>query len=97
MLYSLKRKPTHPGELLHEEFLKPLKLTQRQFAEHIGVEVKTINRIVNERQSLTPEIALKFAASLNTTVEFWLSAQMTTDIWNLKNSKMKLPKSIHVG
>lgn len=60
---KMTRKPTSPGEMLNEEFLKPMDLTQRKFADHIGVEVKTINRIVNERQALTPELAAKFAAA----------------------------------
>ena len=91
---KMTRKPTSPGEMLHEEFLKPLHLTQRKFADHIGVEVKTINRIVNERQTLTPELAAKFAAAFNMSVEFWLSLQMGLDIWNLRQSHSNLPKPL---
>jgi len=54
-----KREPTSPGEILREEFLKPLGLTQRQVADHLGYEVKVINRIVNGRTGVTPEMALK--------------------------------------
>lgn len=93
-MIEMKRQPTTPGEILNEEFLKPLNLTQRAFAEHIGVEVKTINRIINGRQSLTPEIALKFAAALEVSVEFWLDLQKAQDLWRLKNSKIKLPKPL---
>lgn len=88
----MSRKPTSPGEMLDEEFLKPMNLTQRKFADHIGVEVKTINRIVNERQALTPELAAKFAAAFNMSVEFWLNLQMGMDIWNLSKSHLSLPK-----
>lgn len=91
---KMTRKPTSPGEMLNEEFLKPLDLTQRKFADHIGVEVKTINRIVNERQALTPELAAKFAAAFNMSVEFWLSLQMSLDIWDLNKSHPRLPKPI---
>ena len=91
---KMTRQPTSPGEMLHEEFLKPLQLTQRKFADHIGVEVKTINRIVNERQALTPELAAKFAAAFNMSVEFWLSLQMSLDIWNLSQSHSNLPKPL---
>ncbi len=90
----MTRKPTSPGEMLNEEFLKPMDLTQRKFAEHIGVEVKTINRIINERQALTPELAAKFAAAFNMSVEFWLNLQMALDIWNLNKSHPNLPKPI---
>ncbi|WP_413558584.1 HigA family addiction module antitoxin [Bdellovibrio sp. HCB209] len=93
-MIEMKRQPTTPGEILNEEFLKPLNLTQRAFAEHIGVEVKTINRIVNGRQSLTPEIALRFAAALEVSVDFWLDLQKAQDLWRLKNSKIKLPKPL---
>jgi len=93
-LKKVKRKPTTPGEMLSEEFLKPMDLTQRAFADHIGVEVKTINRIVNERQALTPELAAKFAAAFNMSIEFWLNLQMSLDIWNLNQSHSRLPKPI---
>ncbi|WP_413575788.1 HigA family addiction module antitoxin [Bdellovibrio sp. HCB290] len=93
-MIEMKRQPTTPGEILNEEFLKPLKLSQRAFAEHIGVEVKTINRLINGRQSLTPELALRFAAALEMSVEFWLDLQKAQDLWRLKNSKIKLPKPL---
>ena len=61
-----KREPKRPGEILREEFLKPLGLTQRQLADHLGCEVKVINRIANDRTSLTPEMALKLGAAFRT-------------------------------
>ncbi|MFZ4404337.1 MAG: HigA family addiction module antitoxin [Pseudobdellovibrionaceae bacterium] len=91
---KMTRKPTSPGEMLSEEFLKPLQLTQRKFADHIGVEVKTINRIVNEHQTLTPELAAKFAAAFSMSVEFWLNLQMSLDIWNLAKRHPSLPKPL---
>lgn len=91
---KMTRKPTSPGEMLSEEFLGPMDLTQRAFADHIGVEVKTINRIVNEHQALTPELAAKFAAAFDMSIEFWLNLQMGLDIWNLNQSHSKLPKPI---
>lgn len=88
------RKPTTVGEMLKEEFLLPLGLTQRQFADHIDVEVKTVNRIVNNRTSLNPIMALKLSASLGTTPEFWMNLQSANDLWELQNSKIELPKQI---
>jgi addiction module HigA family antidote len=93
---KMTRKPTSPGEMLNEEFLKPMALTQREFADHIGVEVKTINRIINERQILTPELAAKFAAAFNMSVEFWLNLQMGLDIWNLNKNHYNLPKPLKI-
>ena len=61
-----RRPPTRPGEILHEEFLLPLGMTQKQLADHVGCDVKVINRIVNGRTSVTAEMALKLAAALQT-------------------------------
>lgn len=88
------RKPTSVGEILKEEFLLPLNLTQRQFADHIAVEVKTVNGIVNNKTSLSPSMALKLSASLGTTPEFWMNLQNANDLWKLQNSKIVLPKQI---
>lgn len=88
------RKPTTVGEMLKEEFLLPLSLTQRQFADHINVEVKTVNRIVNNKTSINPIMALKLSSSLGTSPEFWMSLQAANDLWELQNSKIQLPKKI---
>jgi len=86
----MKRKPTSPGEILFEEFLKPLEITQKEFAEHLGCDYKVINRIVNERASVTPQIAIKIAAALETTPDFWLNAQIALDLWKLRAKKPKI-------
>jgi antitoxin HigA-1 len=86
----MKRKPTSPGEILSEEFLKPLGITQKDFAEHIGCDYKVINRIVNERASITPEMAIKIAAAFDTSPDFWLNAQMAVDLWSLRSKKLKI-------
>lgn len=80
--------------MLKEEFLIPLGLTQKQFAEHLGLEVKAINRLVNNRTSVTPVLALKMSSALGTTPEFWMNLQLANDFWELKNSKIDLPKKI---
>ena len=89
-----KRRPTPVGEMLNEEFIKPLGLKQKTLADHIGVDIKTINRIVNNKTSINPEMALKLSASLGTTPEFWMNLQNANDLWELKSSKIKLPKKI---
>ncbi|OGQ13554.1 MAG: addiction module antidote protein, HigA family [Deltaproteobacteria bacterium RIFCSPHIGHO2_02_FULL_40_11] len=89
-----KRKPTSPGEILDEEFLKPLKLTQKQLADHIGCDVKVINRIVNNRTSITVPIALKLASAFQTTPEFWLNAQRVMDLYEAAEEMEELPVPI---
>lgn len=86
----MKRKPTSPGEILDEEFLQPLGITQRALADHLGCDYKVINRIVNERTQVTPEMAVKLAAALETTPDFWLNAQMAVDLWSWKARKPRI-------
>jgi len=74
------RIPTHPGEILQEEFLNPLGLSQVAFAGHIGVPVQRINEIVRGKRGITPESAWFFAEALGTTPEFWLNLQANYDL-----------------
>ena len=83
----MKRKPTSPGEILYEEFLKPLHLTQKDLADHLGCDYKVINRIINEKAGVTPEMAIKLAAAFETTPDFWLNAQRAIDLWDLRDQK----------
>lgn len=89
-----KRKPTSPGEILNEEFMKPLGLTQKALAEHINVDIKVINRLINGKTSVSTELALKLGAALGTTAEFWLVAQNELDLFELRHSKIILPNKI---
>ena len=86
----IKRKPTSPGEILDEEFLRPLGITQRALAEHLNCDYKVINRIVNEKSQVTPEMAIRLAAALETTPDFWLNAQRAVDLWSLKTRRPKI-------
>lgn len=74
------RIPTHPGEVLLEEFLNPLGLTQVSFAAHIGVPVQRVNEIVRGKRGITPESAWLFAEALGTSPEFWLNLQTNYDL-----------------
>lgn len=67
------RIPTHPGEILSEEFLIPLSLTQVALAEHLGVPVQRINEIVKGKRGITPETAWLFAQAFQTSPEFWMN------------------------
>lgn len=93
-MFKMKRKPTTPGEILNEEFLKPLGLTQKTLADHIGCDIKVINRLVNGHASLTAMMALKLAATFNTTPEFWLNAQKAIDIYEARKELEELPSSL---
>jgi addiction module HigA family antidote len=93
---NIKRKPTTPGEILQEEYLSPLGLTQKELADHIDYDVKVINRLINGRTSVTAPLALKLAAALNTTPEFWLNAQKAVDIYEASKKIGKLPKALIV-
>lgn len=89
-----RREPTSPGEILQEEFLRPLGLTQRQLADHIGCDVKVINRIVNRRTAVTAEMALKLGAAFGTSPEFWLNAQKATDLYRAAAHIGTLPRRL---
>ncbi len=91
---NLSRKPTSPGEILAEEFLKPLNLTQNALAKHIGCDVKVINRIINERTAVTAEMALKLSAAFGNSADFWLNAQKAVDLHKARKKTGKLPKPI---
>jgi addiction module HigA family antidote len=74
------RVPTHPGGILLEEFLKPLRLSQVTLAKHLGVPVQRVNEIVSGKRGVTSEPAWLFAAALGTTPEFWVNAQSAFDL-----------------
>lgn len=86
-----KRKPTLPGVILSEEFLKPLQITQKQLATHLEVDIKVINRLINGRTSLSAEMALKLSTTFQTSADFWLSAQYEIDLFEARKSLTRLP------
>jgi len=86
-----KRPPTTPGEILHEEFLAPLGMTQKELADHIGCDLKVINRIVNGRTSVSAEMALKLGATFRTSPGFWLNAQKAVDLHRAGKKVADLP------
>src|SRR5271156_3474402 len=75
------RTPTPPGEILLEEWLKPMKLTQLALAQKMRVDIQLVNGIVNGRRAVTAKTALLLAKVLKTSPEFWLNAQMSVDLW----------------
>lgn len=74
------RIPTHPGEVLLEEFLSPMGLTQVALAEHIGVSVQRVNELVKGKRGVTPETAWLLAQAFDTSPEFWINMQTARDL-----------------
>lgn len=89
-----KRQPTSPGEILREEFLVPLGMAQKELADHIGCDVKVINRLVNGRTSVSAEMALKLGATFRTSPEFWLNAQKAVDLFRASAAVTELPSPV---
>ena len=81
------RIPAHPGEILLEEFLKPLEISQVAFARHVGVPLQRINEIVRGKRGITPDTARRLAQSLGTTPEFWMNLQSTYDLARSRPAK----------
>ncbi|MBW8875184.1 MAG: HigA family addiction module antidote protein [Acidobacteria bacterium] len=75
------REPTHPGEMLLEEFLKPMALSQRDLAEGIQVPYQRINELVNKKRGMTPSTALRLAKFLGMSAEFWMNLQLRWDLY----------------
>lgn len=75
------RPPTHPGELLAQEFLQPMGITQRQLADAIHVPYQRINEIINGRRGITPSTALRLAKYFQMSPDFWLNSQLCWDLY----------------
>ena len=80
------REPTHPGEVLFEEFLSPLNLTQADVAERIGVSYPRLNELIHGKRGVTTDTALRLSRLLGTTPEFWLNLQLTYDLYQAQHS-----------
>ncbi len=77
----LNRPPTHPGEMLLEEFLKPLRISQSEFAIRLGVSFPRLNEIIRGKRGVTPDTALRLARVLSMSADFWLGLQQDWDLW----------------
>ena len=88
------REPTHPGEMLLEEFLKPMGLTQQDLARAIQVPYQRINEIVNRRRGITPATALRFGRYFGNTAAFWMNLQLRWDLYHAQTSEEKILQTI---
>ncbi len=82
----MKRRPTHPGEMLRENFLPDYGLTVSSLAKSMGVSRQSINELLRERRRVSPEMALRLARLFGNSPEFWLNAQRAVDLWDAAQS-----------
>ena len=77
-----RRPPTHPGGIIKRHYLGPLSMTISELSIRLGVSRKTLSKIVNERGSVTPDMALRLSKAFNTTPELWLNLQQNYELWH---------------
>jgi addiction module HigA family antidote len=80
------RPPVHPGEILREDFLEPMGLTQVELAARLEIPFQRVNMICREKRAVTPDTALRLAKLFDTTVDFWLNLQVACDIYEAEHS-----------
>ncbi len=80
------RAPSHPGEILREEFLIPMGITQVELAHRLEIPFQRVNQICREKRSVTPDTALRLAKLFDTTVDLWLNLQLAWDLYHAQNS-----------
>ena len=78
---KVRRKPTHPGEILREDVIKPLGLTVTESAKRLGVTRKTLSALINGKAAMSPEMAVRVARATKTSPESWLYMQAKLDLW----------------
>ena len=88
------RVPTHPGEMLLEEFLKPMGITQRELSNAINVSYQRVNEIINGKRGITPSTALRLAKVFGVSADFWMNIQLRWDLYFAKQSESDALKGI---
>jgi len=88
-------KPTHPGEMLREDFMPDYGLTAASLAEKLGVSRQTVNEILREHRAVTPSMALRLSHLFGNTPEFWLNAQRAVDLYLAQKAHKKALSRIH--
>ena len=88
----MKRQPTHPGVIIKEDYLKPLSITITKLASILDVSRKTLSKIINERGSITPDMALRLSRAFKTSPELWLNLQKNYDLWKAEISSNEWQK-----
>jgi len=88
------RVPTHAGEMLKEEFLVPMKISQRDLADAIHVSYQRVNELINKKRGITPSTALRLAKYFGTSADFWLNLQIRYDIFKAQQAEKSEIESI---
>jgi len=88
------RAPTHPGEMLLEEFLKPMGMSQQQLARQIRVPFQRVNELVNRRRGVTPATALRLSRLFGNTPDFWMNLQIRWDLYKAQRREAEILKKI---
>jgi addiction module HigA family antidote len=83
---KLRRRPTHPGEFLREDFLQDYGLTVSGLANALGVSRQSVNELLRERRAISPQMALRLSRLFGNTPEFWLNLQRAVDLWEAENA-----------
>ena len=78
---KMKRQPTHPGKIIKEDYLIPLSITIKDMSAILGVSRKTLSKIINERGSITPGMALRLSRAFDTSADLWMNLQKNYDLW----------------
>ena len=90
------REPSHPGEILKEEYLIPLGITQTTLANDLEIPYQRINEILNKKRGITPSTALRLAKYFKTTPDFWMNLQLRLDMYHAMKKEEKLLTRIQV-
>jgi addiction module HigA family antidote len=88
------REPTHPGEMLLEEFLKPMGMTQKELSIGIKVPYQRINEIINGKRGITPSTALRLAKFFDTSDDFWLNLQLRWELYRVIKKEQEILRQI---
>jgi len=95
----MKRRPTHPGEMLREDFLTDYNLSVLTLAKELGVSRQSVSELLRERRAVSPEMALRLARFFGNSAEFWVKAQGAVDLWDasqaIKNEIAKIQPLAH--
>lgn len=94
MRIPTNRQPTHPGEMLREEFLIPMNLTQKQLADSIMVPYQRINEIISGKRGVTPSTALRLAKYFGMSADFWLNLQIKFDLYLVQKKEKQVLERI---
>jgi len=86
------RRPTHPGKIIKEDYILPLSITIKDMSATLGVSRKTLSKIINERGSITPDMALRLSRAFDTTPLLWVNLQKNFDLWQAETESQEWKK-----